>query len=447
MTEAVLPAAPGTSSHDGPSPYVRLLLLALVCLGIVFNNVLRWYPFPPGRSANDMGSLASNLLGILVNLLVYAAILAAVLWSNSSLLLRRRSRALELYCVYLVAQIPFRADPFAEAYRSVAMVVMLLSADWLATVVIGFPGYAERFLRRVWWTTAGTVLVGWIIGLTLPDAVNWGQGRSPSFEVQNRGEFFFFYVLPHYGFALSLAVLADHTRRTRVQLLVALATVVLVATLAELTMTRTIVFSLLLVGAVFLFRYARKTLFVLIAAGIVAAFIWPGAVTNVAERLRVSAFFSDESGVDATTGRLELVMTNLRSFADNPLFGQGAQEARRRAEATGSMARTEHGYSLHPASSGLFSLLLFGYVIRGLIAGIRIVMRPGSAAREVGPYGVAVGALALTSVITGFFWTFSSATSFYDWLAVFFVSAARVTWQVSHQMRQPALPVFADAAV
>ena len=446
MTEAVLQAAGVATRHAGPSPYVRLLLLALVGVGIVFNNVLRWYPFPPGRSLNDLTSLGSNLGGIVFNVVVYGAILACVLFADCDRLLRHRSKALMLYCLYLLVQIPFREDPLGEAGRSLAMIAMLLSADWLATVVIGFPGYADRFLRRVWWTMAASVAAGWIIGLTLPDAVNWGGGRSPSFEVQNRAEFFFFYVLPHYGFALSLAVLADTVHRTRMQFVAALATVTLVGTLAQMTMTRTIIFSLLLVTGVFLFRYARKSLFVLVSAGIIASVIWSGAVTSVAERLRIAAFFSGEGTVDPTTGRLELIVANLRSFQDNPWFGQGAQVARLRAEASGSIAKTEHGYSLHLASSGLFALLLFAYVIRGLIAGVRLILRPGGATRDVGPYGVAVGALALTSFITGFFWTFSSATSFYDWLAVFFVSAARVTWQVS-QVRQPALPALADAAV
>ena len=177
------------------------------------------------------------------------------------------------------------------------------------------------------------------------------------------------------------------------------------------------------------------------AVVVVATVFWPGAMANVAERLRVSEIVSSRSvdiaaggrSVDiATGGRLFLVLTNLRSFRDAPIFGQGAVEARRRVEASKSVATSEHGYSLHLASSGVFSFLLFAYVIQGLTAAIKIVLirDNASAPSGIGPYGIAIAALAMTSCVIGFFWTFSSATAFYEWLTIFFVSAARVTWQM-----------------
>jgi hypothetical protein len=379
-----------------------------------------------------MTTLDDALIGIVVNVLLYTAIIVGVIFSTWPTLPKYRSRPLQLYCLYLALQAPFRSDPAVELVRSLSMIVMLLSADWMAAIAVGLPRYANRLLRSMWWTMAGTVAIGIVIGLVLRDSVNWGNDLSPSFAQTLRGEFFFFHVLPHYGFALSLAVLVSTMRRPGLRFLVALGSVVVVPVLAARTTTRTIVFGVLLVTLVFLFRYARKTL---LAAGIglaLALVLWPSAGASVADRLRVSSFVSSDPGVDPTNGRLALVLTNLRSFRDSPIFGQGAVEARRRVEVSDSRAKSEHGYSLHLASSGLFSVLLFAYVIQGLIAGIKIVLHRERAwpPRDVGPYEIAIAAVAIASFFTGFIWTFSSATAFYEWLAIFFVSAARVTWQM-----------------
>jgi hypothetical protein len=361
-----------------------------------------------------------------------------VAFSRSKRLPRHLSWPLLLYCLYLALQVPFRASPLNEAVRSWSMIFMLLSADWLAAVAMSSQSHAIRLLRSIWWTMVFTVVIGLVIGLVLRDSVNWGSDLSPSFAQTVRAEFFFFHVLPHYGFALSLAVMVLTWRRADVRFPVALGTVVLIPALALLTMTRTMIFSLLLVTLVFLFRYARKTLVVGTAVCVVSAACWPAALASVADRLRVSAFVSANSGVDATTGRLFLVMTNLQSFRDSPVFGQGAVETRRRVEVSESIAKSEHGYSLHLASSGVFSLLLFAYVIQGLIAAIRILVRRehGPAPPVVGPYAIATAAVAMASFVTGFFWTFSSATAFYEWLAIFFVSAARVTSHMAWPARR-----------
>jgi hypothetical protein len=192
------------------------------------------------------------------------------------------------------------------------------------------------------------------------------------------------------------------------------------------------------VTLVFLFRYARKTLVLAGTIAMLSTACWPAAIANVAYRLRVSSFVSADAAVDPTTGRLVLVMVNLESFRDSPVFGQGAVEARRRVQVSDSIGKSEHGYSLHLASSGMFALLLFAYVIQGLIAAIRVLLRRerGSAPPAVGPYGIAVAAVAMASFVTGFFWTFSSATAFYEWFAVFFVSAARVTSQMAWPPRR-----------
>jgi len=276
------------------------------------------------------------------------------------------------------------------------------------------------------------VAAGLLIGLVWRDSVNWGSDLSPSFAQTQRAEFFFFYVLPQYAFALSLAIVASARRWQDTQVRVAVGAAMILPVLALLTMTRTIMFSLLLVGLVFLFRYARKALLMAGAIVLAVTMFWPAARANLLERLRLSDFVAAGRTVnEATGGRLQLVRTNLQSFIESPVFGQGAVETRRRAWASDSVAKTEQGYSLHLASSGIFSLLLFAYVIQGLIAGIRIVLSPGRAPNSTtpGPYAIAIAALAMASFFTGFFWTFSSATAFYEWFAVFFVSASRVTWQ------------------
>lgn len=434
----------GQAQEAAPRPFIGpvwpawKLLIGLVCAGIVFNNLLRWYPFPPGRSANDMATLDTNLLGIVVNVFLYAAILLTVIFTRSFRLLQYRSWLLVLYCAYLALEVPFRASPLSEAARSGAMILMLLSADWMAAVVVSSARHASLFFRSVWWTMVLTVVAGLVVGLFLPDAVNWGSDRSPSFAQTVRAEFFFFYVLPHYGFALSLATVMLTMRRPGVRFVIALGAAVLVLVLAVLTQTRTMIFSLLLVALVFLFRYARKTLVMVTAVLVVSSACWPAALAKVGDHLRVSPFMTADSAVDATTGRLVLVMINVQSFRDSPIFGQGAVETRRRVEVSDSIAKSEHGYSLHLASSGVFSFLLFAYVIQGLIAAMKILLRgdhgPGSPV--IGPYAIATAAVAMASFVTGFFWTFSSATAFYEWFAIFFVSAARVTSQMTWPPRR-----------
>ena len=430
-------SSPSGRASLGPLPIVlapaaRLLLIALVAAGILYNNVLRWYPFAAGFSVNDLTGLESNLAGIVINVAIYGSLLVGVLCSGASALLAQRSMLIQSYCLYLAIQAPFRSDPVNEVFRSFAMISMLLSADWLATVVIGSRGGVE-FIRRMWWALVTSIFIGLVIGVVLDDSVNWGQGLSPSFKNQYRAEFFFFYVLPQYGFALSVSVLVATFKRPGVQFVVAGAATIIIAVLVGRTMTRTMIFSLLLIVVVFLARYARKTLGLGVAAIILAAAQWPEVIRNGAASLRVAELFAGDRTVDATNGRLFLVLTNLQSFADAPVVGQGAVVARQRVEDSGSIARSEHGYSIHLASSGIFALLLFGFVLQGAAAGIRIVWhwprRPGGT--HFGPFGLGIAALALASFGTGFFWTFSSATSFYDWAAVFFMSSARALWDAS----------------
>src|SRR2546428_2950211 len=114
MTPLLRPAMIFIPETVAPSQRVRIVLFWIVAGGILYNNLLRWYPFPAGRSANDLASLGSNLAGIVVNVAIYCALVVGVLFSGATPLLARRSRLLQGYCLYLALQAPFRADPVGE---------------------------------------------------------------------------------------------------------------------------------------------------------------------------------------------------------------------------------------------------------------------------------------------------------------------------------------------
>src|SRR4051812_7097635 len=92
----------------------------LVCFGIFFNDILRWYPFPEGRSLNDLKSIEDNILGIVNNGLTYTAILGLLLLTRR---VRRQpfdrhSLLIYGYCAFILCQPLLRPDPRTEMLRA-----------------------------------------------------------------------------------------------------------------------------------------------------------------------------------------------------------------------------------------------------------------------------------------------------------------------------------------
>ena len=88
--------------------------------------------------------------------------------------------------------------------------------------------------------------------------------------------------------------------------------------------------------------------------------------TRSSQRTRLVVDF--DPNIDLSNGRADLNKVNLRTFRESPAFGQGADEARQLVPGSDSVAKSEHGYTVHLASYGLFGLLFFAYVAAGLVA-------------------------------------------------------------------------------
>ncbi len=399
---------------------LQAVLCAIVGFGVLYNNVLRWYPFPAGRSANDLASLEDNLFGIVVNVSLYCMILLLACSDSQSLRVAPTSVPLLLYSTFVLAQVVLRPDPLMELARSFALVVAMLSADRLATLLSADASFFSRFLRWLWLAWVGSVFLGLCIGLLKTDSVNWGAmyGLS-SFAQSNRAEFFFFHLLPYPAVGLSLAILTAPNCR-RLEGMVALASVVVIMGLASLTLTRSMIFSCLLVLLLFLYQRSRRSVWVLVALALAGVLLVPGAVQDLAIRARV---YSPDPDVDLTNARAALFAVDIDTFYASPFVGVGAQEARRRVSESESKAKTEHGYTGHLSSYGVVGVLFFVFVLRSVAISLRMVLgdrRPGGAGGP--PWSIAVAAAAIATAGLGTVWLFGSASAFYDWLGFLFLS-------------------------
>jgi O-Antigen ligase len=400
-------------------------LTGLVVLGVVYNDILRWYPFPAGRSANDFITLQDNLMGIAVNIALYSCILLLTLLDGRSFRIPLFSVPLYLYAAYIALQAAFRPDPAMELVRSLGIIAMMLSANRMAVLLGTDPRFLGYFTKRLWLAFVATLFAGVLIGLTKSNAVNWGAGRSPAFEQVDRAEFFFFYLLPYPTVALSLAALSGPRRWRNASGSLAVVSLALIFGLALMTMTRSIIFSCLLVALAFLLKRSRGWFFAAAAAATFAAFLLPALTRDLAVQTRVYS----EDDADFTTHRAALVALNIEMFLESPVFGLGAQEARRRILASESVAKTEHGYSIHFSSYGLFALLFIGHVLFSLSTSMRMIWSRLSLQHlspEMEGLKTAAGASALATAGLGLVWLFGSGSAFYDWMGLFFLSLAPV---------------------
>jgi O-antigen ligase len=394
----------------------------------LYNNILRWYPFPAGRSANDFITLEDNLFGIVVNLALYAGILLLTLCDRRSFRIPLFAVPLYLYSAYIGVQAAFRPEPAMELVRSLGIIAMMLSANRLAVLLGTDARFLGYFVKRLWGALLGTVFLGVLIGLLKSNSVNWGSGRSPSFEQLDRAEFFFFHLLPYPTVALSLAVLSAPRGWRSASGALALVSLALIFTLALMTMTRSIIFSCLLVALAFLLQRSRPWFFAVATAAVVAALLLPALTRDLAVQTRVNA----DEDMDFTTHRATLVALNIEMFLESPLFGLGAQEARRRILASESIAKTEHGYAIHFSSYGLFALLFIGHVVFSLGVALRMIWQRLSIPHLTPAMKGLLAAVAASAIATaglGLVWLFGSGSAFYDWMGLFVLSLAPVLWR------------------
>lgn len=419
-----LPSVPPPSSPAarGAVDLKFRFLLCLVATGVFFNNILRWYPFPEGRSANDLSSLDDTLLGIVVNLTLLSVILVLLLVDRSTYRIRVPSAILGLYCLYIAVQAFFRENQLMETARSASWIVMLVTAERLGTYISVTEQRVHAFVGAVFWSLVSTTCIGLAIALYLPGSVNWGMGISNDFTQSARGEFFFLWIPPVVTAALSTCYLGKSSSiglRSKVAALFVLATA---SALCVITLTRTYVFGILLVIFLVLLARTRYAWAGVILVGLMAFVVFPEFLESVLISLRIRL----DPSTDFTTGRLDLNRFLLELFSQSPLFGVGAQEMRVQIAGASTRGTTEHGYTSHLASYGIFSLLFLGYLLYGIFASIRLLVGIRRRSRlpdaHFGKEGTAVASLAVFTALTGFVGLLGAASSFGDWLGLLFVA-------------------------
>jgi hypothetical protein len=412
-----------TLSHPSTVTSLRFkCILGLIVIGIFFNNILRWFPFPEGRSANDLSTLDDTIYGIVVNLTTIACILLLILFERSTRRFSVHSALLVSYCTYIAAQAAFRDHAIMEILRAASWILMLLSADLVGSVLCSTPTGSRLFIGTLFWSLVATTALGLGIAAVLPGSVNWGLGISNSYTQSARGEFFFLWIPPVLTAALSTCYLGKASSTGPKSRAMAILILTAASALCTATLTRTYVFGIILVLSLILFARTRYAWVAISAACILVFVLVPELFFSLMTSLRI---YVDPS-VDFTNGRNDLNAFLLDLFSQSPLFGVGAQEMRDRIAHAKTYGFTEHGYTSHLASYGIFALLFFGYMIYGAIssANLLFVTRRNRTLlhTQLGIDATAAASLSIFTIVSGFVGLLGAASSFGDWLGIVFVS-------------------------
>jgi len=415
------------------------LMTGVLVFGVWYNNVLRWFPFPAGRSLNELSSLDDNLVGIVVNSCSFALLAALTLSAarpsrccTKEDLATIHNMLLYVYCGLMVLRSLWGEHPSMEVARALSAVVMFVSANKMGKLLGEDACVRGKVGTRLWMSLVGSLLAGFLIGVFKPDSVNWGWGHSTSFENQYRAEFFFLYTHPWVTLSLRPIALAQGRDKSSAIKTVATASTAMIMVLSFLTRTRSHIASVLLVYCLSMKMptIGRGFIFIIL---IVSSLILPlclvaGNSSRIADDLfglaTVARIHDDDPNYDVTTGRSRLNEVLLGIFLDNPVFGAGPDKAREIVRLSDSTAKVEHGYVMHLASYGAFALLFLAYVLIGTACGVLLLFgehrQPVVVADR--PVHRAVGAAAVTAFLLGFVGLFGSSTGITDWFGVFFIS-------------------------
>jgi hypothetical protein len=399
----------------------KIVLVSIFCL-IVFNAILRWYPFPVGRSQNELNTLQDNILGIIVNGVGYVVLclLSLVLTRKSKLNLH--GVLIYTYSIYIFTQTIFRANSFEELQRSVLLICMLLSAERLGKWFGNSYEIVFNFLKMIFLASASTIFIGLSIAFLIPGSVNFGpiSVGSENFVNRYRAEFFFLHWPAYFTFSAALVVYLNSVKKSFLERIATLSTLFLSFALSILTATRQVNFPLIFILISVILSRSIKYFILVVAISVAYVLVDSSQVTVISERLRIN---SGDVAVDPSNGRAELNMVNLETFYSSPIFGQGATKARENIKDSGSVAKSEHGYTIHLASFGFFSVLFFLYVLSSVLYSIYTFM----SYRNVLPDNEKSQLLVIICLnfcvsILGFVGTFGSTAIFYDWMSVFWIS-------------------------
>jgi hypothetical protein len=395
----------------------------LIVVGILFNNILRWYPFPAGRSANDLSTLEDNYIGIVVNISLFSLVLLLLLFERSTFRVSWTSLLLFGYCLYIAIQTLFRDNQAMEALRSASWIAMLLSAERAGHYFGSSPERIRVFQSTVLLGLIFTTVLGLAVAMYMPGSVNWGLGYASEFTQSARGEFFFLWIPPVVTAALATDYIGRNNALDPRVRAVATVTLVIATILCGITLTRTYVFGIVLVVMIVLYGRTRYAWFAVIICGVLGCIAYPEVIFNLLASFRILL----DPNADFSTGRFDLNKFLLDTYFQNPVFGTGAHEMRYRISTANTIGTTEHGYTSHLASYGSFAGLFFAYLFLAGWSAVKLVhdgRRFGKTQDSVNEraLGIAAASLSIFTVLSGLVGLLGAASSFADWLGLIFVS-------------------------
>ena len=396
------------------------LILSITFLQLVYNNLIQWFPFTAGKSQNDLTTINDNIISIVINLGFYSLFLIILFNVRPRLeILYKHSKIIYIYCIFILLQSIFRSNLTMELIRSISLIIMLISADWLGKYCAYNLNYLQNHMLVKWKILVSIIFLGIAIGVVIPGSVNWGGGLSLDF-ISERAEFFFFSPAPFVVFALSLMILKINF--SKLSYIFTFLFSILVLILSIRTENRSLLIVLSLISIIFLFNYNKNIIILIASVGCLIVFF---NLNLLNEFGIINRFFDSDENFDITTGRLDLNIIIFDLFMESPLFGRGAEDIRGIIWASNSKAKTEHGYIMHLGEFGLFGILFYFYVIKSIYSSLLIINREPikfNNLRLNKPLFLAVAALALSWGVLGFIGVFGSATSFIDWYAIFTLS-------------------------
>jgi hypothetical protein len=396
------------------------LVLLITLFQLLYNNIIHWFPFTAGKSQNDLYTIDDNIVSIVINLGFYSLFLIILFNVRPRLeILYKHSKIIYIYCIFILIQSIFRSNLTMELIRSVSLIIMLISADWLGKYCAYNLSYLQNYMLVKWKILVSIIILGIAIGVVMPGSVNWGGGVSSDF-ISERAEYFFFFPAPFVVFSLSLMVFK--IKFSKFSYIFSFLFTILVLILSIRTETRGLLIVLSLIFIIFLFSYNKNAIILIAIAGCLSVFL----NLNLLDELGIiNRFFSSDQNFDITNGRLDLNVIIFDSFMQSPLFGRGAEDIRAIIWASNSRAKTEHGYIMHLGTYGLFGILFYFYVVKSIYSSILIINREATKLNNLRlnkPLFLAVAAQALSWGVLGFIGVFGSATAFADWYAIFILS-------------------------
>jgi hypothetical protein len=400
------------------------MVFFIIAALIFFNSILRWYPFPVGRSQNDQKGLEDNLAGIVFNSIVF---LVLSLISFTTKLGKKNfdhSIIIYLYCIIVMVSAFFREKVDLEIARSLLLCLTLLSADRIGKYIGSSVIRTKLILRYGFFTSAICVFLGLAIGFVIPGSINWGSRAAidaSAFNDTYRAEFFFLYFPAYITFCLGIYNFFEE--KNKYLRFCSISVALIVAWLGFLTATRQVMFSIILISC-FYFLNKYKYLFIPILFVAVLALNNQDFLSSLGNSLRLT---SGDVVNDITNGRGDLNDVNFNSFFSSPFIGVGAEGARENIAFSNSVARSEHGYSIHLASYGIFSLLFYFYVFYSCWQSLNIYFRGKTKNNLV----LVNSSLALSVALNGFVGTFGAFTGFPDWFSLFLISLNYAVWDAN----------------